>query len=461
MRKKFPKTLFLLSFVLLASCTGNSHLPNGNPGRGDDSEDTPSGYTGEIQPPMINKIISKAEVNLTNLVSWDISSEDVSNETKTKINGTFEKETNVYHGFYDDPIAKVTRSQTSYKKTEHGKFTNTDEYVEYYFNNTNLYGHITMKENDGGKNLVNRQLFNLHHKGEKMQAYIFNDELTDMSNYTEAYYDSIGKLHIIKAEEVTNTTRIQHNVMEDGFIGVIHTKNYKMFNFERIDDEDYYNYRLTDIYQMDIRETNYDENQNQLEEMATTNSKEVVTTLNYGTKLETDVLDVNNQQLLNAFNYYEGGLYFNSGAGYEQQLDLSSLYVDETGFSTIHHYYGVLGANAGDVCQFVGLGSYHYLNANFNIIPAASEEEEPTIQMYYTNESSGDKAFGVYFPDSFFKDAKNIFLDNNDGTFTCLRDISFELDIYLLISYVTMFYPNQEPTEVLDATIISMSINEF
>ena len=494
MRKRFLKIPFLLTFVLLASCTAKAAQNVVGGGRTNANPTTSSeGYIDQIEAPMINKIISKIEVNLSTLVSWDTEYEQVQDYSKVRVNGTYTKYTAKQHSFYEGKIARIERDLTTYNETEHGSFKNTDKYVLYYFTNANINGMIMSIQNEGVTNLVSRSLFNFYQKGEKMQHYLFYDEILDLRYYTEAYYDKAGNLNIITADETTNTDRIQHHAEDEGFIGVTHTTSNKHFYLEKVEENNYYNYRLTGIKYSQIVEKNFDEDGNKLDRMAVTELVEYNTKLNYNGKLESDVLDVNENQLLNAFNYFDGSVYFSSGTYNKTMLNLSSLYVDEATFSTIHHYYGALAANKGDICSFSGSGNYHYMQAGFNyiypepeensesldsesiltseselesesILTSESESEseiEPEIEVYYNSLTSNFSEFGIDLDKAFFEEHADAFKDNKDGTFTARRDITFEVDLYLLVNYVTLFYENAAPSEGLQATVISLSLNEF
>ena len=483
MHKKKFLLAFLLSFTLLAACS-NRVLENvDNP---DDEEPVPQAvstneeedeltFDGEIVSPLIDRIISKVEVRLASVKNYDLTIKETSDATKTELHGAYEEDEYKEHGFYTGSVLKAAAEQKKHKVDEYGAFNSADPFTMYFFSIANINGVIFMRENDGANIIGSRTTFNPNYKGEKLTNYRFNSYIDMMKNHTDAYYDNNGDLHILKTEDTSNSQRIQLTQENEGFIAVTENVRVAHFYLKKLSNN-YYDYRLDKMVIDEYIKTNVDENNNNLKEMVLTHNSQTELKIEYEKALETDVLTVNTRQLLNAFNSFTGTVNFDSGNENKTELKLSELYVDEASFSTIHHYYGIIGANRGDICRFSGNGTYKYMAATpqAELPPLVDEEEEeepvenqeevqepaePVKVEYEYSLKSKNGNFTITLPLEAFDE--NTFQDLGDGTFRCVRNVVMEVDLYLLISNVLVFSETAAPSEALEATVIKVVLNEF
>lgn len=414
---KFKQVIVCLSLpLLLASC-------------GSPVKET-SDYNANIDGATFQKMVQKIIYNASTIKSWTGSKVEVTDSTKTKNYGTLDKNTTKYDGY----LASVNVLRENATKTKESSkagisFTDPRKSVTYLFKNQNFYGKVEAEQEIDIINSIKNQQITPDYSNQGLVNYYFKDvfNLIDASGY-EAWFDKDNKLNIVYVKENSSSKRIKHNENTDGFVGIQHSLTKTTFV---LDGNDLYNKKIVSYKSSSITEINYDENENLLSNFVTTSSTEIEYQFSYS---PASYDDVNENQLLNSFNKFNGNVVItNDHGGSTPFVNVSSQIITPAGANDLYHYTGLCYVSAGDTFSFRGNGTYSYVSRAVDIDDVVSYSLKTT--------SNFSKYLNV---DSLLSSLKNyVAVIQDEGTgeisYKALFDITFELDLYLNINTVNEY----------------------
>lgn len=435
---KFSKKLCLLFLpFLLVGCGGNN-------GQYNESIKVNDSISGEL----LNKVFEKAIYNFNLIKSWSSSINEVADTREIDSTGTYSSNKVESSGLVEGNVLKES-SYTSSKEIA-ATLDKDDSYRrnEYLYKFNNLYGKVITEEKLGFTTLADSTVVTPEYSNESLVNLHFSSIISSLkSNCTKAWYNEQKQITVVWTSETNNSRRIKHNDYSDGFIGTIHTVQQNVAVFE---GSDIFNQKIVSFTSTYFQERNYDVNEERIGDFVCIANNESKYTFSYKAN-QFSSIDFTPTELVKSLNKFNGNItYYEHNTFYNKRfVNLNSHVVSSSGLQDIYHYFSLISLSVGDVISMELSGSYSYVKRSVDVFGFE------TYSLVTVNGLSKDIDLSVMLSSisSYFSSVDYM----ETKTWTSLRDFTFEIDVYLSVSYVTD-YSQDVPLATLDYQILQKNI---
>ena len=437
MNKKAILCLMLIPFFSLAGCNSKQKVSV-------DETD----LKNHISTARHEKIMTRLRYNVASVTYWEDSYEESLDTTRVASYGEIARETGSAVSFIDGDIL-MTDGHQSLSTTEKGfTFSEDEDFVDYLFLHETFLGEVSITKRQGEVTEVERVEQNLGITSSSQFAYLgLGDELNALANNIDDFwYGQDGKLNFVHVNESYTHDRIQHNYFDDGFIGITHQKEVTRYYLEQIGDE--YNYRLVKTMTDAFYETNYDEDGNNLNEMVKTGSIHTERVVHYDPKPSDLKVNVNTQELMMAFDHFDGTLTAYTLTDAVQAADFSLVHTSEAGRANLYHYYMILDLEKDQEIYFIFSGSYTRVTR--------TEVDGEYVSGIQTTAIPDYKGYVIGSDDMLVN--ANVAL-TDDHELVSLADQVVEIDLYVTMSMQEAFYSPTGSEIFMLAEVVDMTWN--